>query len=353
MSKEMPEWLKKNYNALWGRYGNEMFAFDDVKKELGSGRSMTIKTLWELEKRGFINKERSEVDYRARNYRLISPEDIAFVVGLYSLAEEEKTRGQTLTDKFVFIGEKLPYAITGSLAAYHYHHYMNPQKVVEVKVEPQDDGKWIAFLTDEGTRVFLGGVIETRKVKNYVRLMRSSRPIEAIREITGQGYYIEKPEFLVIELLERQTQTSIIEAAAVIALNESRIVWSGPNGVVNLARSSGVSRRLGFLLDAMNLEAERAVIRQGVLKDVKEDVAGRSSEVFPRDEVFLSQFRELRNKLAHRSLLTDKEIGELERAKARFEGYRELSEKWGIQSILPRGVIRKVLDDLGVELGKE
>jgi len=61
----------------------------------------------------------------------------------------------------------------------------------------------------------------------------------------------------------------------------------------------------------------------------------------------------LRNKLAHRSLLTDEEIDELERAKKRFEGYGELSEKWGIQAILPRGVIRKVLDDLGVELGKE
>jgi len=79
MIKEMPEWLKKNYNALWGRYGNGMFTFEDVEKELGLSRSMTIKTLWELEKRGFVNKERSEVDYRARNYRLISPEDIAFV----------------------------------------------------------------------------------------------------------------------------------------------------------------------------------------------------------------------------------------------------------------------------------
>jgi len=353
MIKEMPEWLKKNYNALWGSYGNRMFAFEDVEKELGLSRSMTIKTLWELEKRGFVNKERSKVDYRARNYRLISPEDIAFVVGLYSLVEEEKTREQTLMDKLVFIGEKLPYAITGSYAAYHYHHYMNPPKVVEVKVEPQDEGRWIAFLTDEETRVFVGDVIETRKVKNYVRLMHSSRPIKTIGEKTGRGYYVEKPEFLVIELLERQTQTSIIEAVAVIALNEPRIVWSGPNGVVNLARSSGISRRLGFLLDAMNFEAKRPVVGQEVLKYVKKDVAGRSSEVFPGDEISLSRFRELRNKLAHRSLLTDEEIDELESAKERFEGYGELGEKWGIQAILPRGVIRKVLDDLGVELGKE
>jgi DNA-binding HxlR family transcriptional regulator len=353
MIKEMPEWLKKNYNALWGRYRNGKFAFEDVEKEFSISRSMTIKTLWELEKRGFVNKEKNEIDYRARDYRLISPEDIAFVVGLYSLAEEEKMRGQTLMDKFVFIGEKLLYAITGSYAAYHYHHYMNPPEVVEVKVEPQNEGKWIAFLTDEETRVFVGDVIETRKVKNYVRLMHSFRPIKTIGEKTGRGYYIEKPEFLVIELLERQTQTSIMEAIAVIALNESRVAWSGPNGVVNLARDLGISRRLGFLLDAMNFEAKRPMVRQEVLKDVKKDVAGRSSEMFPRDEISFSHYRELRNKLAHQSLLTDKEIDELERAKKRFEGYGELSEKWGIQAILSRDVIRKVLDDLGVELGKE
>jgi len=350
MGKEMPEWLKRNYNTLWSRYENEIFTFNDVKKELGLSRSMTVKTLWELEERGFVNKERSEVDYRARTYRLISPKDIAFVIGLYSLMEEEEMREQTLMERFVFVGERLPYAITGSHAAYHYHRYMNPPKVVEVKIEPRDEGRWIAVLTDEETRVFLGGVIETRKVRNYVRLLSSSRPIETIRETTDRGYYIEKPEFLVIELLQRQTQTNVIEAVAIITLNKGRIVWCGPEGIVCLARSSGISRKLGFLLDAINFEAERHVVGQEIIEYIKKDVSGRSSEVFPRDEVFLSRFMELKNKLAHQVLLTPKEIDELERAKERFEGYRELSERWGLQAILPRDVIRKVLDDLGVEL---
>ena len=353
MSKEMPEWLKKNYNRLWNRYRNEKFSFRKVEKELGISRSMTIKTLWELEQRGFINKERSEVDYRARTYRLISPEDINFVIGLYSLIEKEKLEKQNLMEKLVFIGEKLPYAITGSHAAYHYHHYMSPPKVVDIKIETLDEGKWIAFLTDEKTRVFLDNVIETRKVKNYVKLMHSSRLVRNIRDRTNRGYYIEKPEFLIIELLERQTQSSIIEVIAIIALNKTGITWSGSDGVVNLAKSSGISRRLGFLLDAMNFESQRPIVKAEIIKDIKKEVIGKSDEVFPRDEISLSRYRELRNKLVHRSLLTNKEIEELERAKERFEGYKELSEKWGIQSILPRDVIRKVLDDLGVDLGKK
>lgn len=97
---------QKNYNALWSRHKNEAFAFKDVKKELGISRSMTVKTLRELEERGFVNKERSEIDYRARTYRLISPQDIQFVIGLYSLLEEDEIREQTLMEKLVFIGEK-------------------------------------------------------------------------------------------------------------------------------------------------------------------------------------------------------------------------------------------------------
>ena len=353
MRKEMPEWLKRYYSTLWNRHRNEAFTFSNAKKELHTSKSMTLKTLWQLEQRGFVNKERSEVDYRARTYRLISPEDINFAVGLYSLVEREKLRKQTLTEKLVFIGEKLPYAITGSHAAFYYHHYMNPPRVVELKIEPRDEGKWIAFLTDERTRVFLGDVIESRKVSDCVKLVHSTKPIKTIREKTRQGYYIEKPEFLLVELLERQTQVSLTEAVAIIALNENRIAWMGPNGVVNLARSSGISRRLGFLLDAMNFEARGSLISPEIIKNVKKDVTGKSNEIFPRDEIFLSRFLELRNKLVHEALLTEKEMGELERAKQRFEGYTQLSEKWGIQAILPREVIRKVLDDLGVELGKK
>jgi len=353
MRKEMPEWLKKHYNRLWVRYKNQAFTFKDVAKELGISRVMTIKTLRELEQRGFVNKERSEIDYRARTYRLISPEDISFATGLYSLVEKEKLGRQSLIEKLVFMNAKLSYAITGSHAAYYYHRYMSPPKVLEVKIEPQDEGKWIAFLTDERTRVFIGDVIEARKISNYVKLLHSARPINLIRAKTEEGYYIEKPEFLLMEFLERQTQTSIVEAIAIILQNKDRLKWHGIDGVVDLAKRSGFSRRLGFLLDAINFESSKPVIETGTIQEIKSDVKGKSAEIFPRDEMFLSRFQELRNRSVHRALLTTEEIEELTRMKGRFEGYRELSEMWGIQAILPRDVVRKVLEDLGVRLGKK
>jgi hypothetical protein len=352
MRKEMPEWLKKHYNRLWVRYKNQAFTFKDVVKEVGISRAMTIKTLWELEQRGFLNKERSEIDYRVRAYRLISPEDINFAVGLYSLVEKEELGRQSLIEKLVFINDKLSYTITGSHAAYYYHRYMVPARVLEIKIEPQEEGKWIAFLTDERTRVFIGDVIEARRISNYVRLLHSARPIDSIRTKTEEGYYIEKPEFLLMELLERQTQTSIVEAIAIILQNKDQLRWLGSDGVVDLAKSLGFSRRLGFLLDAMNFESSKPVIEAGIIQDIKSDVKGKSDEIFPRDEVFLSRFRELRNRSMHRALSTTEEMEELARIKERFEGYRELSEKWGVQAILPRDVVCKILEDLGVRLGK-
>jgi len=349
----MPEWLKKYYNDLWARYKNQAFTFNDAMKKLGISRAMTIKMLWELEQRGFVNKERSEVDYRARVYRLISPEDINFVIGLYSLVEKEKIQKQSLIEKLVFINNRLLYVLTGSYASYHYHHYIIPAKVFEIKIETRDEGKWIAFLTDEKTRVFIDDIIETRKVGYYVKLLHSTLPINSIRARTEEGYYIEKPEFLLMELLKRETQTNIIEAVATILQNKGQLKWCGKDGIVDIARNLGFSRKLGFLLDAINFEAGEPIIKHEIVQRVRKDVKGKSGEVFPKDEILLSRFQELRNKLAHRVLLTKNEIEEFEKMKERFEGYEMLSEKWGLRVVLPREVIRKVLEDLGVRLGRK
>lgn len=353
MYKEMPEWLKKYYNMLWKKYGSEEFRFSDVEKELRISRAMTIKTLWELEKRGFLSKERSKIDYRARVYRLISPEDIRFVIGFCSLLEEKEVKEKALIDRLILISGKLLYAITGSYAAYHYHRYIHPPKVIELKIKSGDEGKWIAYLTGGETRVFIGEIIEKRKISNYVKLVHSTWPLTIVKKKTERGYYIEKPEFLIMELLGKQTQTSITEAVAIIVSNKDEIKWNGRYGLVNLARHEKISRALGFLVDAINYEAYKPLIKQEIIRKIKEDAIGKTDEIFPRDTVSLSRFRELRNKLVHEALLSAKEREELYRILSIFEGYKKLSEKWGFQAILPRHTIRKVLEDLGVKVGKK
>jgi DNA-binding MarR family transcriptional regulator len=353
MVKEMPEWLKKHYNIIWARYKNQPLTFKEVVEELAVSKAMAVKILWELEKRGFVNKERSETDYRARVYRLISPNDIGFAIAIYSLLEKEKIKKQKLIEKLALIEEKLPYALTGSHAAYHYHRYILPPKVYEIKVKQGDEGKWIAFLTDEQTKVFIGEVIEKRKINNYIKLLHSTFPIELIRTKTTEGYYIEKPEYLLIELMQRQTQTSIVEATAIILQMKDEVKWLGNNGIITIANKLGVSRRIGFLLDAINFEAYKPLIKEEVIEKIWKNVKGKSGEIFPKDDVLLSKLQKLKNKLAHQALLTSSEREELRKITERLEDYKLLSEKWGIEVILPREIIRKVLEDFGVKLAKK
>ena len=344
----MPNWLKKNYNSLWKKNQKEAFTFEDVAFSLKISDNMAMKTLWQLEKIGFVYKTRSELDYRNKIYRLISPEDVRYVIGLYSLIEKEEFRRLTLKDKLILINEKVPYALTGSYAAYQYHHYVNPPKIYEIKIRSEDEGKWIAFLTDRYTRVYLNDVLETKLAKHYIKLIHSPIKIEDIKHKSGSGYYIEKIEYLLIELLMRETQTSIIEVVAMIIQNTTDINWFEEKGVIKLAVKSNITRELGFLLDAINYESDSNIINERIISTIENMVEGNSNIIFPSDSVLLDRYNELRNKIVHQSLISEKELINYRKIQEKFEGYSELNNKWGIQSILPRDVIRKVLTDLGV-----
>lgn len=348
MAKRMPNWLKKNYNNLWKKYEKEVFTTENVADSLNISNNMATKTLWQLENKGFVHKTRSELDYRNKIYRLISPEDVSYVIGLYSLIEKEEVRRLTLEDKLILLNEKIPYALTGSKAAYRYHHYVNPPKLYEIKIRSEDEGKWIAFLTDGYTRVYLNDILETKSTKYYVKLIHSTIKFDNIIHKSDSGYYIEKIEYLIIELLMRETQTSIIEVVAMIIQNSADINWFREKGVIKLAVESNIIRELGFLLDAINYESDSPIIDERIISTIENMVEGNSDIIFPKDGVLLNRYDELRNKIAHQSLISEKEIVNYKKILKRFEGYSELSNKWGLQSILPREVIRKVLTDLGV-----
>ena len=344
----MPDWLKKNYNNLWKKYGKEVFTTENVVDSLNISNNMATKTLWQLENNGFVYKTRSELDYRNKIFRLISPEDVSYVIGLYSLMDKEEYRRMTLEDKLIFLNEKIPYALTGSKAAYWYHRYVNPPNVYEIKIRSEDEGKWIAFLTDGHTRVYLNEILETKSTIYYIKLIHSTKEFDDIIQKSDSGYYIEKIEFLLIELLMRETQTSIIEVVAMIIQNSKDINWFGEKGVIKLAVESSFIRELGFILDAINYESDSPIIKEEIISTIESKVKGKSNILFPKDAVLLNRYTELKNKITHQSLITEREMINCKKIQIRFEGYSELSDKWGLQSVLPREVIRKILTDLGV-----
>lgn len=348
--KNLPEWLKKNYNDLWEEYHKKEFTVEKVIDSLNVSENMALKTLWQLEKKGFLLKTRSEIDYRNKIYRLIPPDDVRFVIGIYSLLEEDRYKEYTLEDKLRLINEKISYVLTGSHAAYEYHRYLNPPKVYEIKVYPNDEGKWIAFLTDEDTRVFLDNVIQTRSARNYIKLVNTNFNIANIRKKTESGIYIEKIEYLLLELLNRETETSIKEIVAIIIKNLDIINWFGDEGLTKIITESNDIRRLGFILEVINYESESRIIDENIIKNLQKAQTDSIPYIFPKDDVLLERYNDLRNKLSHRSLITEEEIDNYRNSIEKYQEYSKLGAKWGILSILPRHIIRKVLMDMGVKV---
>ena len=350
MVKDIPEWLKKNYNTLWDKYQNTEFTLEDVTTTLNATTSMASKTLWQLENKGFIIKTRSKIDYRSKIYRLIPPDEIKYVIGLYSLTEKEEYKKYTIEDKLILINDEMQYAVTGSQAAYYYHKYINPPKVYEIKINPKDEGKWIAFLTDRHIRVFIDEVIPTKSVENYVKLISSIYNIEDIKIKSDYGFYIEKMEYLLIELLNRETETSIKEIVAIIVLNNNTINWFEEKGLVQLALESNNINKLGFIIDAINYESKSEIIDQKIVRTVKKHKKEIPVSFYPNDNILIDRYEELKNILTHKSIISEKEKTKYSKNISRYEEYFELGEKWLIKPIMPRNTIQKVLIDLGEKI---
>lgn len=347
MVKSLPEWLKKNYNALWNKYQKNEFTLEDVSVLLNISTNMASKTLWQLENKGFIHKTRSKIDYRNKIYRLISPEDVKYIIGLYSLIEKNEYKKYTLEDKLILINDEMKYALTGSQAAYYYHKYINPPKLYEIKIDPKDEGKWMAFLTNGHTRVYIDEVIPTKAAQNYVKLMHSDYNIMDIKTKSDLGFNIEKIEYLLIELLNRETQTSIREIIAIIIRNKNDINWFNKNGLIQLALESNNIKKLGFIIDAINYESKLGIIDQEIIKTMKKYKKETPLLVYPRDNVLLDRYKELRNLLSHKSIISKNEIIKYSKNITRYEEYFDLGEKWGIIPIITRDTIQKILIDLG------
>lgn len=349
--KWMPWWLTTNYFKLWAVKEKGNFGFEEALKILNISKEMLAKTLSELEKRGFIIKERGEIDYRSRVYRLVSPFDITFVQILEATAAKE-VPSLLLTDKLKIAGEKLPYLLTGSYAASYYHRYMNPPKTIEVKVASEDVGKWIAFLTDRKIAVFLDKVYESQKYNVTVKLIPTLKD-EDIKDTnkTTEGLNVESLESSIVTMIEKGTSVSITEAAAEILVNLNRIKWSK---LIKLGKDKGILRQLGCLLEIINYEAEKEIINSTIIKEMANKVKGATNTIFPEDMRILTRMEEIRNKLRTLgSMMTEDEKRKLITQIEKFQTYPELSKKWRLPVVLSKEMVRKIFDDLGKPYGQK
>lgn len=349
MVRWMPEWLARNYFKLHqefdGEYGSTRpFAFPEAVNSLKVSKQVAQKTLWELELRGFVTKRRSETNYRNRVYQMIQIADVMDALKSYFKFKKGQFEKLSLVKKICLL--PWDYVLAGSSAAAYYHGYQSTGRVLKLMANPSDYGKIIALLSSKDTVVSTEAGIEYKRAKYYVRLLSLSYDWKELIQPAEDGVNIERREYLLIDFLKQGTLASANEGVALIATNSKKINWSE---VITLAEKNNLRRELGCLLDIINLEARKPVVEPGVVLQLEATPATNWFTEFPAGQA--EAYKGISHKIeSQKHVLSKTELGELEEKRSKLVYYHTLGKKWVLTILLPRDVIRKTLQDLGVEL---
>ncbi len=338
MAKWFPLWLAKNYAMLWFAKGKEKMDFQEVQKILRTSDSMAAKTLNQLEIRGALIKTRKEIDPRIKEYKLIPPEKL-FIVHLRYLLLPLKP---ILEDKLKTIN--LSYAITDSSASTYYQSYVYPPRIIEIKVKSADLEEWIAYLSDERTKICIKETFGGKQ--KIVRLIPISPmiTIESVR--TRDGLYIEPINKVLFELLKNQTITDLRALGAILIKNKSKIDWK------SLAKegdrefdTATFCAQLGCFIDILNAHAKEKIFSEGIL-NVFRKYGKKFSGIFIRDPSLTIRYNEIVRKFDRIETLSPLEQEEVKKEMKRYDYFKEFGEKWNLTAIVPIEEIKKILRDL-------
>jgi|GEM_PF-3130834 len=371
--KWLPEWLAGNYFKLCKlseehTEKSNFFTFPQAKSFLNTSDEITQKTLWELEIRGLMLKRRSDLNLTEKLYRPV-PLDIFLEVAKIYL-EFPKGNFEKLSLEKKLALAPWEYAISGSTAAYYYHQYRQPSSVLEIETFPKYYFKWMALLSDKNTIVSPGLPIEeTRRAKRYVKLEPMAYGDEGEGDFltTPDGLRIMKLEPLIRACLAKGALTSAVDVIAMLVSCRKRIDFPG---LIRDAWKSG-QRELGCVFDAVTAESAEHLFGKEAEKlthDWKEEILNSGMVYEPRvyPTEMIAKYTELDFKLktpfsdkpvaegasyiAAPIFLTLEEHNELVSQKNAFESYQKIGEQWQLKFILPKSIVRKTLDDLGVAL---
>lgn len=217
-----------------------------------------------------------------------------------------------------------PYLITGPQAAYAYHHWLTPlENLATLQVYAADTSTWRQVAGEE-CHVFESPPTTTQvqMVPEAIILDPTLTPERHQRRRLIDGLAFIAPEDLCLDLVERaRGETSLAEAAAIILTQRDTLDW---NSLPGLAERRRLARRLGALLEAINVETEIDIIPQDVIEALHHRVGAEypseGGTVYPPGR--------------HQSVPPQ---------------YQPITERWDIHLALPCYVIGKMIFDLGLQ----
>jgi len=219
-----------------------------------------------------------------------------------------------------------PYLITGPQAAYEYHRWLTPlENLATLQVYAEDVPIWHQMGGD-GCRVFEipPTTTQVQAAQEAIILDPMLEPERYRRRHEIDGLTFIAPEDLCLDLVERaRGETSPAEAAAIIIAQRNFLAW---HLLLDQAEQRRLVRRLGALLEAINLETEANLVPPEVVEEL-----GRRVDTVPTP--------------------LETEIYPAGRHRSIPPSYRPIAERWGVRLALPRYVISKVVLDLQPQRG--
>lgn len=295
-----PEWAAKSYVKLYYRFRDKPFDFADAQKLLGYGKAKMARALQEIEKSGLLYRDRQSTDLRRRIYHLISLEQFALA---FAVSQEL----ERIEDKIRAASEDFKYVIDGAAAAYKYHGYMTPAKT-DIRIPKKDLGFWIALLKKKQIQIAVDDILAEKREK-IIHLHTNLTEETFVRAIQINGIYYMSVEDLVLDFFRHPSDTSLLDAIAIILTCAEDIDW-------NLLAKSDITQELGFVLEVLNKEAEKKIFS-----------------------------KKLVNKFAEREPV-HKRFSTSDRLLKMPDAYNTLAKKWGLEiNILPR-IFKKAISDL-------
>lgn len=251
-----------------------------------------------------------------------------FDISLRNVHEIFGARGTTVMDKLEAVGEFPRYLVVGAQAAYHYHGWrVPPAREYALLIDTVDFDTWYSYLRD--SRIFVGRKAPTsQKRERYVEVVvlvpeLSDELWENRRQIDGVAYI--GPADLIFHLIAMQSEAAIGEALAILV--SQRDVWDWDT-LTSIIKAKRMARQLGCLFEILNEEAQQPIIPVQVIESlhaVVQDTVGEAVFTFP--------LRESEERLSPGKVP---------------EEYKAIGRRWGVNVLLPRHLVVKVLDDLGV-----
>jgi len=246
----LPEWAAKSYTKLYYRFRDGPFDFARAQELFGYGKAKTARTLQEIETSGLLHKGRLSTDLRRKIYHLIPLEQFALA---FALSQES----EGIEDKLRAASKDFQYVVNGAAAAYKYHGYMTPAKT-DIRIHKKDLGFWIALLKEKGIQIAIDEILAEKRGQ-VIHLHTNLTEETFARAIQIEGIYYTSAEDLVLDFFRHPTDTSLLDALAIILTHTEELDWK-------LLAKSDVAQEIGFSMEALNKEAEKEVFSKKLVK---------------------------------------------------------------------------------------